>query len=117
MKNLLLDSTTHDLAIIDNNLVYTSGSEQIKQKLKSRLLMYLGEWFLDTTYGVPYYTQILKKNPDVPNIDNIFKAVISDTTGVVKITEFSSVYDSSNREYRLSFKYIDIYDEENELEV
>jgi len=107
--DLGLDPLTGDLSIIDNDLVLVNTSEQMVQNLKIRLRFFLGEWFLDTTQGLPLYESILVKNPNLPDIDNIIKAEIIDTEDITEILEYNSDYDKVARTYTISFKVRSIY--------
>ena len=46
---------------IDNNglLVLVDNNEQLLQKIRQRLRLFYGEWFLDVRRGVPYFENIL----------------------------------------------------------
>jgi len=103
MKDLALDKDTHDLYFNSNDIHTVDDIDQNEQHLKVRLLFYLREWFLDTAAGLPFYTDILVKNPNVPDIDNIIKSKILDTPDVIEILEFQSEYNNTTREYDVSF--------------
>ncbi len=104
-KDLLLDTSTHDLKVTGFDLSLVTGIDYIVQKLKIRLLFFLREWFLDTTEGVPYYDDILVKNPNVvPNIDTILKAHILETPGVNELTSYESDYDNALRKLTVTFQ-------------
>lgn len=76
MSDLYIDPTTGDLSVSSTGVVrLTSGVlETIAQRLRIKLRTFMGEWFLDTTVGVPYYQDILGvKNPDLGVIASIFR--------------------------------------------
>ncbi len=74
----------------------------VAQRLRIRLLTFLGEWFLDTTYGVPYWT-ILGRKTSKSVVDRIFQTEILKEQGVLEILEFNSAL-NSNRQYSMSFR-------------
>jgi hypothetical protein len=83
-----------DLLIIDNDLVLTSdadpnGTNPILQDIVQNLSFFLGEWFLDNTKGIPYFQQILVKNPDQSKIDAFFVNTILGTPGVLQLLSYS----------------------------
>jgi len=83
-----------DLLILNNDLVLTldanpSGTNNIIQDIMQRLSMYAGEWFMDVTQGVPYFQQILVKNPNQSTIDAIFGNIIMGTPGVIQLLSYS----------------------------
>ena len=102
-RDLQLSLTEHDLVIENHDLQLIDGDDEIRQRLKTRLLLFRGEWFLDTTVGVPYYQDILVKNPNLGNVDAIFKAEILDTVGVNQLIEYQSEYDNSLRKLNVTF--------------
>lgn len=102
--DLKLNKDTHDLLITNGDLSLVEKSEQIAQNLKIRLQFFSGEWFLDTTKGLPFYSDILVKNPNIPDVDALIKAEILDTPGVLELLEFISSYTNASRTYSINFK-------------
>ena len=76
-------------------------AEVVAQRLRIRLSTYLGEWFLDVGYGVPYYQQILAKKTTKVAVDRIFQQQILSERGVRELVSFSSTF--QNRQYEMSF--------------
>lgn len=93
----------HDIALVGNDFVLTETIPMtLAQRLKIRLLTFLGEWYLDVTEGIPYYESILGKNRAKETVDNIFKNAILDDEDVLNIVEFESNI-SKDRQYNLRF--------------
>jgi len=107
MKDIKLDQTTHDLFFKDGDLVLIEKNEWVAQKLKTKLLFFYGEWFLDISKGMDFYDIIFKKNVDLSYIDTLIKITIAEVEEVVEILE----YDSSITMKKLSvnFKVSTIY--------
>lgn len=103
MNDLALDPTTGDLLIVDFDLAIVSGVDQIAQNLAIRLRFILGEWYLNTLAGLPYYQYFFIKNPNQIQVETFLKDEISNTTGVIQITSFSSAYDGQNRKFSVNF--------------
>lgn len=104
MKDLLLEENTNNLDIVNFDLALTSGNAQfIQQKLFIKLKTVLGEWYLNTTVGLPWFTEIAKKNPDIDLIEDLIRAEILAESLVEEITEFTILYDNSVRELSVSF--------------
>ena len=102
--DLLLDPLTHDLVFVNGQATVTySQSEIVAQRLKITLFTFLGEWFLDTTIGVPYFQQVLGKGRSKSAVDVIFQSIIAADPGVIEIKEFSSTLDSAARGYEMTF--------------
>ena len=77
-------------------------AEVVAQRLRIRLGTYLGEWFLNTEYGVSYYQQILAKKTTKVAVDRIFQQQILSERGVRELVSFSSTF--QNRQYEMSFR-------------
>ena len=71
------------------NLVLVENAEAVGQHVRQRLMTHEGEWFLDTSAGVPWIPQILGTSENLPLAEAVMKAEILDTDGVTRITEFS----------------------------
>lgn len=112
-----LDKDSWKLRIVNGDLVLIGKKtgvsdtriDELVQHLKIKLSFFRSEWFLDEDAGIPYYTDILVKNPNISNIDNIFKVAISEAEGVNQILDFSSEYDTLARSYTMSFRVNTIY--------
>lgn len=75
------------------------------QAIKTRLGLLKGEWWEDTSTGLPLFQSILGKVGTVDNIslvDTLIKAQIVGTTDVTGIESFSSTFDSTARKYSFS---------------
>lgn len=101
--DLQLDTDTHDLAITNYDISLISGLSLVQQRLKQSLLFFLGEWYLDTTDGVPYYQDILIKAPVQVTVESIFKATILETPDVLELKKFEVTYDNTERRFTLDF--------------
>lgn len=82
---------------------YTTQSrvDVVAQRLRIRLLTFREEWFLDTGYGVPYWS-ILGRKIKKSAVDLIFQREILAENGVKELTFFESTFE--NRKYTLSFR-------------
>lgn len=107
--DMLLDndplSPTYGDLIYDNSSVTVTGSqaEGVAQKLTIKLRTFLGEWFLNTANGVPYYQQIFGKVRSKATIDSIFIEKIVEEPDVAELVEFTSEI-SNDRTYTISFR-------------
>ena len=78
--------------------------DSLNQRLRQRLRFFVDEWFLDQIAGLPFYTDILIKNPNIDSIDSIIKAEIKETESIIEIIEYDSVLDSALRGFTVTFK-------------
>jgi hypothetical protein len=101
--DLMLDESTWDLATGDTDLLLVDGRDAIGQHLAQRLKTFLGEWFLDLRIGVPYFQQVMVKNPDPLVLDSVFKSEIINTPGVTELLSFDLKIDAGSRLLQLSF--------------
>lgn len=104
-----LDSN-NDLLIESGNFKLVKDAAETVQHVRSRLLFYMGEWFLDIKAGTPYFQQIFTKPANLANIESILKYRILNTPGVSKLIEFSLDYTGeSERRLNVSFTAETIY--------
>lgn len=93
-----------DLELSQNKFSIVTGIDEIRQRCIQNLRTFLGEWFLDTTIGVPYFQAILVKNPQENVVDTFLKNEILSTPGVVELLEYDADFDSSIRTLNVTFK-------------
>lgn len=103
MIDLALDPKTGDLAIANFDLQLVRDVDQIAQNLSIRLRFMLGEWYLNTLAGIPYYQYFLIKNPNQIQVESFLKDEIGNTGGVEEITSFSSDFDGLARKFTVTF--------------
>ncbi len=83
--------------------------EAVGQNVKSRLQLLQGEWFLDTSAGVPYLQQIAVKPANLPLAAALIKAQILGTDGVSAITDFAMNFDTGTRRLTVTCTVQTIY--------
>jgi hypothetical protein len=112
---ILKESTYLDFKLDSNSwdIVWRNGplrkeettqpmTETVGQRLKIRLLTFYGEWFINTVYGVPYFSRLLGiKQTSKAAADLIFQQQILAEEGVKEIVTFNSTF--VNRKYSLVF--------------
>lgn len=95
---LAIDETTNDLFLaVDKSLAIVRDAEAVGQHGRQRLMTFLGEWFLDTTAGVPWLRDIFAKAYDPALAESVVKSVLLETDGVVSIDTFSVSFDRKTR--------------------
>ncbi|EKT4495448.1 hypothetical protein [Pseudomonas plecoglossicida] len=88
--------------IVTRGQQFITGREEIAQTVLTRLRLYLGEYFRDTTDGTPWYEQILGKFQNLSTAEAALRARIANTPGVIRLTRFSADFDISNRTYTVT---------------
>ncbi len=87
-----------------SSMVVNKQADVVAQRLAIRLRTFLGEWFLNTEYGVPYFERILRKGVNKTTVDNILREQILEETGVLEIVSFNSEFNPSARSYSCNFQ-------------
>ena len=103
MSDLALDSDG-DLLIDDDSFILVDEDDAIVQQLTIRFKFFLGEWFLDTRLGVPYFPEVLVKNPDLSRVRGIFQQVILTTPGIASVDSLELLLDNATRVLSVSFR-------------
>lgn len=104
MADLLLDLVTNDLGVTGNTLTITQTlADALRQRLSIKFKLFQGEYVYDTSAGIDYYGQVLRKGVTKEFLDNFFIDQIKATDGVQRIQSFSSVFDTSTRSYSVDF--------------
>lgn len=81
---------------------FYEGTVAVSQAIKTNLLLLSGEWWESTDEGLPLFQNILGQSgaPDhVQAADLLAQGVISQTQGVISISNYTSSYDSNSRKY------------------
>ena len=100
MASIAIDST-NDVVIENNDLKLITGVDGVAQVLRQRLRVFRGEWFLDTREGLPYFEEVLKKNPNPVTVDSLFKNEILNSPGIIELQSF--LLEINGRELSLKF--------------
>lgn len=102
--DLALDDTTGDLLVMAGDLVIARGTDSIRSDLQARLKFFRGEWFLDTTVGVPYWQSVLVKNPDLRAVREALRSEILGTPGIASLESLVFDYQAGTRQLVVSFQ-------------
>lgn len=98
----------------DNDIIWNNGPllaedttqtnvEVTGQRLKILLQTWMTEWFMDTTYGIPWEQRIIAvKQTSKASTDLILQQKVLSDPGVKEITSWNSTF--VNRKYTLSFQ-------------
>ena len=103
MIDIQLDSNGADLMVDTGDLVIIKDDAAIRQSVLQRLRTFFGEWFLDTSVGLPYYQNILVKNPNLDLVQALVKNVVLTTPGITMLNQFQFDYNNGLRELSIEF--------------
>lgn len=70
---------------IRNEAEFVDGADRIKQQVGITLRTFIEEWFMDTSFGVPYFERIMVKSPKASVINSVLRTRIKDVPGVTRI--------------------------------
>ena len=107
--NIYIDDTgDFERSVATNNLRMVDGRDEIKQIIKRNLQTFLGEWFLDTSVGVPWFQEIFTKRQSAQNADAILIDTIVASKGVISLLRWESSLDKSTRELSITFRCLTV---------
>lgn len=96
--DLAVHATTGDISFDAlGELVIVEGSAAIAQEIQTRLRWWAGEWFLDTSRGVPYLESVLRKNISEASVRAILKREIEAVPGVARVRSMTVSIDRGTR--------------------
>lgn len=104
MVDIALNATSHDIIIKDGDFLLIDDAERVAQQIKVKLLTLLGEWFLDTTWGVPYLEYILIKQPNRALIYQILREQILSVDDVKGLNSLDLGYDVRKRTLMVNYE-------------
>lgn len=87
---------------------YVNTPDAVAQAVKTRLSLWSGEWFLDTTDGTAWPTGVLGRNTQATR-DAVIRNRILTTPGVNVILSYSSSLDRATRTFNVSVSLDTIY--------
>ena len=104
MADVKLDTTSRDVAVVDNAIVLTTPLEdEVLQTLIIRFRFFQGEFFMDLREGFPYYQEVFKKNIDLARIETAIRNTILTTPGVKNLTSLRVVFAQGERRLDVDF--------------
>ena len=112
-----LDPITNDLYLSGSRIAMVSELDQTVQSIKTRLLFFTAEWFLDLTAGTPYFQEIFVKPVNLDNVSSIIKKRILQTPNVTELISFDLSFTSSDRSAIITFEANTVYGATEEQEV
>lgn len=102
---------SHDLYQSSRSgIAIAEGADSVVQGIRTRLLLFKGEWFLDINTGMPWFQEVFTDGgQDIRRIESALKTQINATPGVEAILSFNLEFIGSTRELTVSFEVDTIY--------
>lgn len=91
-----------------SGVIWAKDAEAVAQTVKTRLRLFLGEYFRDVLDGVPWFEKsdgtegILGKGYALGAVESILRARIAETEGVVRLLRFGLSFDQNKRSLNVS---------------
>jgi hypothetical protein len=101
--DIMLDPVTHDIKLNGRDMGIVRGDALIAQRLKQNLLTITGEWFLDRSVGLPWFTEIFQKGTSLDRIRQYFIREIVNTKGVTVLNSLTMTNDPATRKLTVNF--------------
>lgn len=98
--DILLDSNG-DLYISPKGDIELKNS--VAQKIRIKLLWFVGEWRWNKDEGMPYRDNLLIKNPDTDYFEGVIREKIFEVSEVTEVRDVSVIYDRKTRTARIRF--------------
>lgn len=96
--DLALDETG-DLPLVPRHI---TGIPLVLQRIRRRLLVFAGEWVLDTSQGLPYLAWRQTKPAPLDAIAARIRTELEQTPGVVRVDTCAAALDATTRLVRVS---------------
>ena len=103
MRSLALDPTTGDLLLTAGRLSLVEGVDAIAQRIQGRLALWAGEWFADTSIGVPFLTFLGAKGGEKLAESSLRRAILT-CPGVASLESFGFTFDARSRSAVVAFR-------------
>jgi hypothetical protein len=104
MKDFAIDPQGNSFLRANKGFRFTEDRlEYLAQKVRCALSLFLGEWYLDVTLGVPYIPKFGNKQEHRPLMESVMQERIVSVDGVERITYFTSKFDPAKRTLNITF--------------
>lgn len=106
MFDISMDSFRTLGKVNNYDLKLLSEIDYVVQKIKRRLRIIKGEWFLDANAGISYYEDVLVKNPDLAKIKILYIRALQEITEITQIEKLDMTLDSAKRKLNINIELI-----------
>lgn len=93
----------NDLVLVNGSFAVVNEGEQVAQHIRTRLLFYIREWFLNVNSGTPWFDEVFVRPVDLSRVETVIKNRIRTTPGVTELTYFEMSLDRNARKLNVSF--------------
>ena len=97
MGILTLKIVDDEIEFANNTLTQITGEDALKQRLENRMLLWLGEWFLEPTEGIDWLDILEAKPPDLPQTEKAIRTELEKDPAVVTVDELTLDFTRADR--------------------
>lgn len=88
--------------IVTNGTLFLTERDEVAQTIKTRLRLFMGEYFRNINEGTPWFQSVFSKSTTNSVKESAIKRVISNTPDVVRILSFETDYQVSTRSWSVT---------------
>jgi hypothetical protein len=104
MKDFAIDTNTNAFFRKGKGFRFTENRlEYLAQMVWSAISLFLGEWYLDATMGIPYIPSDQNKTEHRSLLETSLQTSITGISGITRLLEFESKYEPAKRRLRIRF--------------
>jgi hypothetical protein len=105
MKSIALTPQSNKFVVEDHRWRFTKTRlEYVSQKIRHTISVFLGEWFMDRSIGIPYIPgEDIEKDMHRRMIETALQVRIGEVEGVEKFLSFSTSLDKAARILTVDF--------------
>ena len=114
VRDFFLDANGR-LAVVAGDFALVGGAtdaehiDAVKQGIRIRVLLFLGEYYLDESEGVDYLGQILIRNANPLVVRELLRQAIASTPDVTEVVGAELLVDAATREASISYEVLTAY--------
>jgi hypothetical protein len=104
LKSFALDPQSNNFIRENGRMRYTRDElEHLIVVVRHELSLFLGEWFMDNTKGIPYLPTSSRKSYHRVLLETAIRTKIISIKGIKRLTQFTPQYDKRERLLQISF--------------
>lgn len=107
----------HDTHLRGSSLAIVRDADYVTQAIRTKLLLYQGEWYLNLKAGVPWFQEIFVAPANIGRADELIQAEILSVEGVQYLSKYDSSFDAGVRSLTVTFDAVTDFGETGETEV
>jgi len=99
MIDLKLDKSTGplDLVIVNGSLQTVEGTDAEAQALEFKLEFFVGDWFMDLAFGIPYYGRVFQRGINITDLEGVFRFAMEEEPYIQRVDKLDLIIDAQLR--------------------